>query len=323
MLCAACASSPALPAFHDEQYLHFGVDPLHEADNLIKLYAERSEPLALRLSGRDFTALGFMDRQGRSTRARVITLRGIALALDPQQPSPLTAAKRYALVAPPLTGTHDADQDGFEEVFVEERGAGESCLLVYRVRDVGDVDPVPVSLSLFGRERCPTGVADVDLDGKAELYADIELSEFVLDTPPLVRVVLWSEQHRFVLDTQDHKLARYVAAQQAARELELEQARSVADVPAVLRLGVELAALTRLLGLSSTAQVARFERVLNGVKLSERQRRWAHTASAYILEHWAEPAAPLRPDPAGTAGSGSPPAAPPARPSTLAEPGAS
>jgi hypothetical protein len=315
-LLLGCARTPAGPFFHDEQYLRFGVDPHNEADSLVKLYAERSEPLALRLTGRDFTALGFMDREGRSTRARVVTLRGIALALDPEQPSPLTAAKRYALVANPLAGTHDADRDGFEEVFVEERWASESCLLVYRVRDVGYVDPVPVSLSLFGRERCPTGAADVDQDGKAELFVDVELTEFVLQTPPSVRVVLWPENHRFVLDTADHKLAHYVAAQQAARELELEQARSQSDVPEVLRLGVELAALTHLLGLPVRDQVARFERALQGVELSDRERRWAQAARAQIAEHWAEPATPAPADtPKGSA--------PAPRPSTLAEPGPS
>lgn len=313
-LLLGCARAPAGPFFHDEQYLRFGVDPHNEADSLVKLYAERSEPLALRLSGHDFTALGFMDREGRSTRARVVTLRGIALALDPEQPSPLSAAKRYALVAPPLADTHDADRDGFEEVFVEERQASATCLLVYRVRDVGYVDPVPVALPLFGRERCPSGAADVNQDGKAELFVDIELTEFVLQTPPSVRVVLWPENHRFVLDTADHKLAQYVAAQQAARELELEQARSLSDVPEILRLGVELAALTRLLGLPVRDQVARFERALQGVKLSERERRWAEAASAQITEHWAEPAAP---SPAAA------PAAPAPRQSTLAEPGPS
>jgi hypothetical protein len=318
VLLLGCARAPAGPFFHDEQYLRFGVDPHSEADSLVKLYAERSEPLALRLSGHDFTALGFMDRQGRSTRARVVTMRGIALALDPEQPSPLTAAKRYALVAPPLPGTHDADRDGFEEVFVEERQPSESCLLVFRVRDVGYVDPVPVALPLFGRERCPSGAADVDQDGKAELYVDIELTEFVLQTAPSVRVVLWPEKHRFVLDTADHKLAQYVAAQQAARELELEQARALEDVPEVLRLGVELAALSRLLGLPVRDQVARFERAREGVKLSAAERRWAESASAQIAEHWREPAAPA-PAPTDAPAGG----APAPRPSTLAEPGPS
>ena len=316
-----CASQPAAPLFHDERYLRFGVDPRSEADSLVKLYAEQAEPLALRLSGRDFTALGFMDRQGRSTRARVVTLRGIALALDPQQATPLTAAKRYALVAPPLADTHDADRDGFEEVFVEERLPHEACLLVFRVRDVGDVDPISAPLHVFGRERCPTGVADVDQDGKAELFSDVELVDFELDTPPTVRVVLWPEQHKFVLDTADRKLSLYVAAQQAARELELEQAEQASDVPAILRLAVEQAALTHLLGLSARDQVVRFERALSGVALTEPQRLWAKAARERIALTWAEPA----PAPSAPASTPAPDAggSPRARPSTLAEPGAS
>lgn len=306
---AGCASGPVAPQFHDEQYLRFGVDPRSEADTLIKLYQQQSERVALRLVGRDFTALGFMDAQGRSTRARIVTVRGIGLALDPTQPSPLTAAVRYALVAPPLPDTHDADRDGFEEVFIEKREAAQTCLLVFRVRDVGYVDPVPVEQTLFGQQRCPTRAADVNRDGKAELVLDVDLVEFALDTPPSLRIVLWPEQHRFVLDTADHKLAQYVAAQQAAREIELEQARSLRDVPTCLRLAVELAALMHLLGLPPHDQVARFDQALAAVDLNKKQRAWAQSARAHIEQTWTEPPRP------------SPPTAKPA--STLAEPGAS
>jgi hypothetical protein len=322
--CAQCASRPAGPLFHDEQYLRFGVDPRHEADSLIKLYKEQSERLALRLVGRDFTALGFMDREGRSTRTRVITQLGIALALDPVQPSPLSAATRYALVAPPLPDTHDVDRDGFEEVFVERREAAQTCLLVFRVRDVGYVDAVPVQQQLFGQARCPTGLSDVNRDGKVELVVDVDLVDFVLETPPALRVVLWPEQHRFVLDTADHKLAQYVAAQQAAREIELEQARSVKDVATCLRLAVELAALTHLLGLPPRDQVARFERALTGVDLRAPQRAWAESARAHMEQTWTEP--PRASAPPASAPSAAKPdagAAPATRPSTLAEPGAS
>lgn len=314
--CAACASRPPGPVFHDEQYLRFGVDPRSEADSLITLYKEQAEPLALRLVGRDFTALGFMDKEGRSTRARVITSLGIALALDPSQPSPLTAATRFSLIAPPLPDTHDADRDGFEEVFVEKRAATHTCLLVFRVRDVGHVDPVPVQQQLFGHERCPTAVADVNRDGKVELLLDVELVDFELDTPPALRVVLWPEQHRFVLDTTDHKLAQYVASQQAAREIELEHARSLGDVAACLRLAVELAALTHLLGLSSHDQVARFDQALAATDLSAPQRAWAQGARAHIERTWTQP-----PSAAGKAGTPAPVPAPAA--STLAEPGSS
>ncbi|MEY4581964.1 MAG: hypothetical protein RL701_6667, partial [Pseudomonadota bacterium] len=59
--CAACATRPPTVFFGDEKYLRFGVDPRDEANALIRLYAEQGEPVALRLSGHDFTAVGFMD----------------------------------------------------------------------------------------------------------------------------------------------------------------------------------------------------------------------------------------------------------------------
>lgn len=286
-LCAGCASQPRSPFFGDEQYLRFGVDPRAEADELIKAYAQQAEPLALRLVGQNFTALGFMERSGRATRARVVTLRGIALALDPQTESPLQAAVRYALLAPPLPDSHDADGDGFEEVFVEERTSTGSCVRVYKVRDVGFVDQVPTQLRAFDRDYCVTGVDDLDHDGKAELSVRIELVDLDLPHPPTIRLLLWpDDQHGYSPRGSGQQLANFVAAQQAAREIELDQAKSSHDASTALRLAVELAALTQALGLPSRDQLARFDSALRDVRLGATEQAAAEAARAQIEQRW-------------------------------------
>src|SRR6185312_5496597 len=177
------------------------------------------------------------------------TLRGIALALDPDLDTPLQPAARYALLSAPLPDTQDADRDGFEEVFIEKRLPERTCLLVYRVRDVGFVDQVETRLRAFGQEHCASAVSDSDGDGRVELAVDVELVDFELPYPPTLRLMLWPEEHRFSARGTGKQLENFVASQQAAREIELEQARASKDGATVRRLAVELAALDQVLGL--------------------------------------------------------------------------
>jgi hypothetical protein len=206
---------------------------------------------------------------------------------------------RYALLAPPLTQTQDADGDGFEEVFIEQRTAGQNpCLLVYRVRDVGYVDRLNTSLRAFGREHCSSGVADVDQDGKAELLVDIEFVEFELPTAPTLRLLLWPERHSYSARGTGEQLARFIAAQQAARELDLESARADEDTATALRLAVELAALTQALGLPSQDQLARFDSALRDFALSPAEQSRAQTARQQIEQAWKEAPKLSGPEPA-------------------------
>lgn len=294
LLASACVKSPRSPFFGDENYIRVGLDPWAEAKELTRLYAERGEGLALKLAGRDFTALGFMDRSGRSTRARVVTRRGIEVALDPEASTPLSAARTYALIAGPFSETQDVDRDGFEEVFIERRSAQQHCLLVYRVRDVGYVDAVPVEVFTFGRDLCPSAVEDVDGDGRAELLVNIALPEFDLDSLPEVRAVLWAHSHRFVLNAEPQKLEQFLHAQEHERERDLQQARSKRKRGDVLRLAVELAALAHLRGASVDEQIARLDGALHGLRLHPHERDWLLLAHERIRHLWHAPPPPPR-----------------------------
>jgi len=284
-LCA-CAKPPPSPFFGDEKYLRFGVDPRDEADAVIKLYAERSEPLALRIVGHDFTALGFMNRSGVASRVRVVTAVGIALALDPAPSTPLAPETHYALLAAPIPETQDADGDGFEEVFVEARTEQEMCLSVYRVRDVGHVDLVPTRVSLLGKERCPSAVADLDGDGHAELIADIQLVDFEADRPPSVRVALWAERHRFVPRDETGRATRFIEQELRDRRAELERARGAGNAQMSMRIAIELSALHHVLERPTSEQLADFDAALAGVALTPDVQAYAAAARDYIEQGW-------------------------------------
>jgi hypothetical protein len=248
-----------------------------------------------------------MDRTGRATRVRVVTLRGISLALDPGLDTPLLPAPRYALLSPPLPNTQDADGDGFEEVFVEKRMPEQTCLLVYRVRDVGFVDQLETRLRAFGREHCAHAASDSDGDGRVELAVDVELVDFELPYPPKLRLMLWPDQHRFSAQGTGNQLAHYVAAQQAAREIDLEQARAAGDSATVRRLAVELAALTEVLGLPTQDQLAELDHALSQFIWSTADRLWTEAARDLITQRWKGRPAVVEPAPLAPAASSSGP----------------
>jgi hypothetical protein len=142
--CCGCASQPPSPFFQDERYLVVGVDPDAETDALARQLEASGFRIVQRLRGRHFGALGAASADGTAAKVRVVTGRGIALALDPDERDLARPAIRYALLPPPSSETHDPDGDGFEEVFVHVLPeAGEApCIRVYRVLDSGFVDPV-------------------------------------------------------------------------------------------------------------------------------------------------------------------------------------
>jgi hypothetical protein len=161
-------------------------------------------------------------------------------------------------------------------------------LLVYRVLDVGLVDPVQVDARVFNRQRCPTAVADLDGDGRAELVVDVELSGFEGDAPH-VQVPLWPAEHRFAAQANPVALARYVAAQRSARAPELAESVRRHDFASCYRLSVELAALWHLLGRTPADQLSAFDRAMAGLVLSVAEQRAVAAARSQIFVDWNRP----------------------------------
>jgi hypothetical protein len=302
-----CASAPPSPFFHDDQYLRFGVDPDKEANAVIESQKQRDYRLAHRLVGQHFTALGFMDKSGRSTAVRILTVRGVGVALDRRAQTALEPARTYALLAPPIKDTHDADHDGFEEVFVEERTPSESCLRVYRVRDVGFIDPVIVDSQVLGQRVCPRSAVDLNNDGVVELWSEIELDGFPIlgAALPRISLPLWANRHRFVARADTPLQHAWLRRERAQREASLELARKQLDVPTCYVLAVELAALAYLEGGDPSAQLAAYDQALSGLVLTPLEAAANVKARGRIFTDWNEP---VQQEPAPRAVAASPPA---------------
>jgi hypothetical protein len=292
LLCFAavgCASQPPSPFFGDERFLRFGVDPDQEANALIEDQRAHGYAVALKVLGQHFTALGFMEPNGRSTAVRIVTARGIAVALDPTPATALEAPTTYALLAPPIEGTNDPDHDGFDEVFVERRTAAKSCIDVYRIRDVGFVDPVTLDRHHFAQEFCPYAALDLDDDGTVELLADVPLRGFE-PLAPRVRVALWPQGHRFEANGRSDAAKQFMKSERLDRDRQLTAARTRRDVNEALRLGIELAALVQLWGGRPDQQVAEIDMATHGLVLQPGQAATLIAARHRIFHDWNVPA---------------------------------
>jgi len=185
-LLASCSTPQQQgPYYGDDQYLALGVNPDAEALPLRAQLEALGYPLVQQVQGRDFNALGFSEADGQPSRVRVVTARGIALALDPVEADAVHDGQRYELLRSPFEDTHDADGDGFDEIFVRSHPAsGEPpCILVYRVRDSGFVDPVPGKSYALARE--PEAQDDAWRDPTfCEELAEPETSGGEADEPP-------------------------------------------------------------------------------------------------------------------------------------------
>lgn len=147
LLCACAAQEPRGPYFGDERHLVLGVDPEREAALVVERMTTAGYTLALRLRGIRYTALEFADAGGRPVAVRVVTSRGIALALDAREGDALRPALAWRLLPVRLPALRDVD--AAEQVFVEERVTGAvRCVRAYAVDAAGvvresddDVDP--------------------------------------------------------------------------------------------------------------------------------------------------------------------------------------
>ncbi len=140
----ACSTANPSPFFGDDRFLVVGVNPDTEADALAIKLAAHGLHERVRLRGATFTALGVEDESGALALVRVITARGIALALDPVESHALERGARYELRKPQVEGDFDADKDGFDDLLVVQHtyDGSNACLLAYRVQSSGFVDSI-------------------------------------------------------------------------------------------------------------------------------------------------------------------------------------
>lgn len=176
-LALGCGPPPHGPFFGDEKLLVVGVDPEAEANAVVHQLEQRGYYEVRRLRGSKFTALGFapVKEDSDAGRVRVVTLRGISLALDSSEPTLLTKGRMLRLLDFPYSNSRDVDRDGDPEFFVREQPlpTGQPCLRVYRVRESGVVEELSGENFTLPRppESPDPGWADVAFCGSSEAAA--------------------------------------------------------------------------------------------------------------------------------------------------------
>lgn len=284
-LCAlGCSGSRShLPDY--SEWLHAGVDPQAEADALLAGLERAGYALASRIDGEGWIALD--ARRGEEVRAiRVVTSRGAALVLDSHEPDGvLPRHGRISLVAP----ARDLDADGDDEIVVGAEHGEQTCLLPFRVADDGEIRPLVPDLGELGPDACVESFRDVDENGRLEAIAVVRL-------PSLARAEIPAVDAPLELDEQGHFRAgppavRFVEQERAARAAALDAAVAEADVERVYRLAIELAALARIAGNATEAQLAAFDSAIARIAVGAAIAPDVEAARALIARGWtvAEP----------------------------------
>jgi hypothetical protein len=286
LVAAACGSTSTerRPDPRELAFLQVGVDPAVEAEAVAAALSRAGFRVRTRVDGDRFTALSFVHRQDATTAIRVITSRGVALALDAAG-----ADAPLDLLAPPERGDHrarlDVDGDGHDEVVVRATDAAlaRDCLQVLRISEDGVVRDIPARGDLPSGP-CIETLHDVNADGAADAIAVIRFPDLARDHVPSLAVPLivrdgsWSPAGRAA--------AVHFDDQRTARRSALATARDQVDVEHAYRLAVELAAIERFTGADTPAQIAAFDTALSGLVVDEPQSRAIAAARAAIAAGW-------------------------------------
>lgn len=290
-LVAAAACSEPAPAVDPLAFLRVGLDARAEADAVAAGFRRRGFTELRRITGDDHVALGFARRSPtRASAVRVVTDRGIAIALDAPNPRALDLAE--VRLAEPVGPGGDIDADGRSEIVVElvDETRPRTCLRVLRVRPDGLVDELPIALP-EAPDACVEQLADVGADRRPEAILVVRHHELARGEPPSVRALRTPTSTGW-LPPLPGPFRGFTDRERAAREAELSDAREALDVERAYRVAVELAALSRLAGEPTGAQLEAFDRALSGLVLEPSQARSVAHARAYIGAGWAEPGQP-------------------------------
>lgn len=250
--------------------LRVGVDPAKEARAVRRSFAQTGYQMTGEVRGAGFRALGFVRPDGASA-VRIVTRRGIEVALDAPDDEE-HGRVRVSLLAGKLAG-HDLDGDGHPEVPVAVvlRPRGKRCIGLVRIYADGAASEVAVDPGHAVNGACIERLSDVGGDGRPEalvverhpgLTADLGSAPPTVMLPLKGRAGAWGP-------ALGPAYARYWTAQMQARHKALERARHQAHPADALRIAVELAAIARLRGADTAAQIHAFDEALRGVVLPE------------------------------------------------------
>jgi len=291
-LLASCASTPPDP-FQGVQ-LRLGVDPQNEAEAVQALFEQAGYRLAKRVAGIWFTAMQFDDNQGQPHAVRVVTVRGIALALDAAEGSALNPAVRYQLLDATRDLRHDThvttapQSEGL--LVLELRGSseqGEQCVRPYQVSRAGVVLGQQLDLPAQQAPVCAEAAEDRDGDGRVELTAEYRVEGLPLPVVPEVKALLFAnDEGGYSRKGPQAALDAYYEAETSKRNEILKQRIAQQSAVEVYRLAVELALIAHLQGRDVAAQRALLTQAFDALPKDKREADWEKALVARVDEGW-------------------------------------
>ncbi len=260
--------------------MRVGVVPAEEAE----LIRERLEAAGWEtwqeLAAEGLVALAF--RRGDERAVRVVTHRGVVIALDSHESDGVRVRHgSVSLVAPDDPGV---DRIGRHEVVVARDQDGARCLAVIRIDESGAADLMEDDAEALQEGACVARFEDVDGDGRVEAMVELAWPDLAMGTEVArVDVALVEREAAWRADGMP---VVYVEREREARREELQEARERRDVGRAVRLAVEIAAIAHLTGASIAAQVRRYDDALAGLVLSVAERDRVASIRAVIAAGW-------------------------------------
>lgn len=260
--------------------MRVGVAPAQEAERVRETLEAAGWEIAQRIEAPGHVALAF--RRGEQRAVRVVTSRGVVIALDSYEPDGFHVRHGSVSLAP--RDEPDVDGDGRPDVVVARDEDGARCLAVIRIDESGAANLMPDDADALQEGACVARLEDVDGDGRVEAMVELawphlaigpEIARF--DAALVVREAGWRADGMPVV---------YIEREREARREELGVARERRDVGRAVRLAVEFAAIAHLTGASIAAQVGRYDDALAGLVLSEAERNRVASIRAVIAAGW-------------------------------------
>jgi hypothetical protein len=270
------AARPPLPG--DEEFLDVGVDPQLEATALERGLSEAGYGHTQRVEGEGWVALA-MTREDGASVARLVTRRGVVIALD--ETSSLLGHTRgvLAIEAAPPTGT-DVDGDGSLDVLLVRAESDRRCLLVVHLGEDGAASPLVLDPEGLAPDACLEAFRDVD--GNADPEAIVRVRAHVLARSAIPTVDRPLERDASGVFRAVDPAARFVADERRAREARLMLARATPSPEDAYTIAVELALLVAVSGETPERQLEAFDAAMTGVVLTEDLVTAVHRARGLI-----------------------------------------
>lgn len=279
LACLVASCGGARSEVPPEAYLRVGVDVEEEAREVEATLVRAGWTRTDRIANDRFVALGFA--RGDARAIRVVTRRGVAVALDSLEPDGVRV--RHGDVHLESLGD-DVDGDGAPEVVVSRASHDERCLALLRVDEEGRVTLAADDAEALQPGSCVTAFSDVDDDGVPEALVSLAWPELAIDG-------VVARLHAPLTLEDGAWRARGVPTSYAEHEREtrttaLVAARASGRIAEVVRIALELAALAHLEGATAAAQVHHFDDALEGVALDDAHRSALEAVRAVLRSGW-------------------------------------